>query len=172
MAKNWKPHKLCKVCNLIKEGDEKLFKRIMHCKQFENGGEPLTEIAREYEGKFTYQSLFLHCKKHQAPTADDLAGRRMQRVKEKVMVDQYKEAVTTRDKRNALVDKLYDKLESGDFDDQMTVKDLLTALRDADNVEAKKKDQDLDILKMMMPYRSGEADVIEGEFEEFDPWAK
>jgi hypothetical protein len=65
---------------------------------------------------------------------------------------------------------LYEKLENGEFDDQMTVKDLLTALRDSDNIEAKKKDQDIDILKMMMPYRSGEANIVEGEFEEFNPW--
>jgi hypothetical protein len=158
------------VCNVIKAGDEDLFKRITHSKQFEKGGEPLTDIARDYQGKFTYQSLFLHCKKHQAPTAEELIGRRMQRYKEVAMVQQYQRAITTREKRAALIDRLYEKLENGEFDDQMTVKDLLTALRDSDNIEAKKKDQDIDILKMMMPYRSGEANIVEGEFEEFNPW--
>jgi len=169
MAKNWKPHKLCKVCNVIKAGDEDLFKRVTHSKQFERGGESLTSIAEDYKGKFTYQSLYLHCKKHQAPTAEMLVGRRMARVQEQAVVDNYKKSVTAKDTRQGLLDKLAEKLESGEFDDTMTVKDLIAVLRDTDNAEAKKKDQEIDILKMMMPYRSG--DVIQGEYEEYDPWA-
>ena len=167
MAKGWKPHKLCKVCAVVKE-DEDLFKRIAHSKQFERGGESLTDIQEEYKDKFSYQSLYVHVKKHQAPTADMLASRRLAKVQEQVMVDQYKRAVNSKDARQDLLDKLFNKLESGDFDDSMTVKDLITVLRDTDNAEAKKKDQEIDIMKMMMPYRSG--DVIQGEYEEYDPW--
>lgn len=167
MAKGWKPHKLCKVCNLCKE-DEKLFKRIAESKQFVNGGETLTEIQEDYKDKFSYQSLYIHVKKHQAPTADILASRRLAKVQEQVMVDQYKRSVQAKDARQDLLDKLFTKLESGEFDDKMSVRDLIVVLRDTDNAEAKKKDQEIDIMKMMMPYRSG--DVIQGEYEEYDPW--
>jgi septum formation inhibitor MinC len=167
MAKGWNPHKLCKVCNVCKV-DESLFKRIALSRQFVNRGETLTDIHEDYKDKFSYQSLYSHVKKHQAPTADILSSRRLAKVQEQVMVDQFKRSVQTKDARQDLLDKLFNKLESGDFDDKMSVKDLLSVLRDTDNAEAKKKDQEIDIMKMMMPYRSG--DVVQGEYEEYNPW--
>jgi len=167
MAKGWKPNKLCKVCALLKD-DEVLFKRIAQSKQYQPGGESLTDIQDDYKDKFSYQSLYTHARKHQAPTAEMLTSRRLAKVQEQVMVDQYRRAVNSKDARQDLLDKLFNKLESGDFDDSMTVKDLITVLRDTDNAEAKKKDQEIDIMRMMMPYRSG--DVVQGEYEEYDPW--
>lgn len=68
------------------------------------------------------------------------------------------------------MERLADKLENGEFDDKMTVKDLLATLRDADNAAAKKTDQQIDIMKAMMESRSGEIVAAEVIDEEFDPW--
>ena len=165
----WKPHKSCKVCKTIKI-DEPLYTRIMESSQYMRGGEPLTTIAEDYKDFFTYQGLFNHCKKHQAPNGDQLAVRRMAQVQKEHDKQLYQRAVKTLDARQELIDRMFSKLEDGEFDDQMTVKDFLTAMRDSDNAAAKKKDQDIDILKAIMPSRSGE--VIRGEVieEEFDPW--
>lgn len=164
----WKPRKNCKVCQTIK-ADEKLYVRIMESSQYLRGGESLTDIAEAYKDSFSYQGLYNHCKKHQAPNADQLSVRRMAQLQKENDKELYKRAVKTSAARQELIDQMYSKLENGDFDDKMTLKDFLTALRDADNAEAKKKDQDIDIMKMMMPSRSGDAvrEVIE---EEFDPW--
>lgn len=168
---NWKPEPRCKVCQKCKT-DEKLFRRIMGSKQFVKDGETLQHIWEDYQQDFLYLSLYRHAKTHQAPTAEDLAVRRLTKFKQDAQVEEFKKVVGTQEARQTVQDRLYEKLLNGDFDEKMTVKDLIAVLRDSDNAEAKKKDQEIDILKMMMPHRSGELDgeIIEGEYEEFDPW--
>lgn len=165
----FKPDKRCKTCKLILAGDEKLFNRIAMSRQFTSDGESLSAIQRDYEGKITYLSIHGHAKKHQAPNSEKLMQRRMSAIQAKRDQLQYREIKKTADVRQSLLEKLAEKMDSGDFDDKMTVRDLIAVLRDADNAEAKKKDQAIDIMKMMMPSRSGE--FVEGDVvEEFDPW--
>lgn len=172
---NWKPERRCNVCKKCMT-DEKLFRRIMESKQFVKGGETLQAIWEDYKDDFLYLSLYRHAKMHQAPTAGDLAVRRATKLKQEAQVRHFEEAVSTGQARQAAINRLFEKLQNGDFDEDMSVKDLLTALRDSDNAAAKAKDQEIDILKMMMPHRSGEVvetgEVIDGEYEEFDPWEK
>jgi hypothetical protein len=89
-------------------------------------------------------------------------------------VDQlaYRQERKTGDVRQNLMERLADKLENGEFDDKMTVKDLLATLRDADNAAAKKTDQQIDIMKAMMESRSGELVIGDAIDEEFSPWSK
>lgn len=172
----FKPHKNCNICKVILKGDEKLARRIMSSKKWVLGGESLGAIAKDYEGKFSYQSLCAHAKKHQAPTEEDLIKSRVNRKQAEIVTQRFQKQVRSVDVRQDLMDRLAQKLESGDFDDSMTVKDLIKVLKDTDDVAAKKKDQDLDILKMMLPYQSGEIETLNPStmqrFEAFDPWAE
>lgn len=163
----WKPKKNCKVCQTIRQ-DEKLYSRIMESSQYMKGGESLTSISEEYAAFFSYQSLFNHVKKHQALSGDQLVVRRVAQLQKKHDGEMYKKIVKAADAQQTLLEKLNDKLESGDFDDKMTVKDLIAITRDINNADAKKKDQAMDIMKMMAPHRSGE--VIDMTESEFDPW--
>ncbi len=166
----FKPDSRCKVCKLIKAGDEKLFTRIAFSRQFDRKGEPLAEIVRDYPSEMKYQSLYNHAKKHQAPNSDKLVERRMNAIAAKADQLAYRQERKTGDVRQNLMERLADKLENGEFDDKMTVKDLLATLRDADNAAAKKTDQQIDIMKAMMESRSGEIVAAEVIDEEFDPW--
>lgn len=168
----FKPDKRCKVCKLIKGGDEKLFTRIAFSKQFDRKGEPLTDIVADYPGEMKYQSLYNHAKKHQAPNSDKLVERRMNAIAAKADQLAYREVKKTGDVRQNLLERLAEKLENGEFDDKMTVKDLLATLRDADNAAAKKTDQQIDIMKAMMESRSGELVIGDAIDEEFSPWSK
>jgi hypothetical protein len=166
----FKPDKRCKVCKLIKAGDEKLFTRIAFSRQFARNGEPLTDIVADYPGELLYQSLYNHARKHQAPNSDKLVERRMNAIAAKADQLAYREVKKTGDVRQNLLERLAEKLENGEFDGKMTVKDLLATLRDADNAAAKKTDQQIDIMKAMMESRSGEIAGLDVIDEEFDPW--
>lgn len=162
--------KKCKVCKLIMAGDEKLAERIFFSSQFHRHGEPLTHILEDYTTELKYQSLYNHARKHQAPNSDKLVERRMNAIAAKADQLAYRQERKTGDVRQNLMERLADKLENGEFDDKMTVKDLLATLRDADNAAAKKTDQQIDIMKAMMESRSGEIVAAEVIDEEFDPW--
>lgn len=164
--------KKCKVCKLIMAGDEKLAERIFFSSQFHRHGEPLTHILEDYTTELKYQSLYNHARKHQAPNSDKLVERRMNAIAAKADQLAYRQERKTGDVRQNLMERLADKLENGEFDDKMTVKDLLATLRDADNAAAKKTDQQIDIMKAMMESRSGEIVTAEVIDEEFDPWSK
>lgn len=168
----FKPDKKCKVCKLILAGDEKLFERIAFSAQFHRKGEPLTHILEDYTTDLKYQSLYNHARKHQAPNSDKLIERRMNEKIQKADQLAYRQERKTGDVRQNLMERLADKLENGEFDDKMTVKDLLATLRDADNAAAKKTDQQIDIMKAMMESRSGELVIGDAIDEEFSPWSK
>lgn len=164
--------KKCKVCKLIMAGDEKLAERIFFSSQFHRHGEPLTHILEDYTTELKYQSLYNHARKHQAPNSDKLVERRMNAIAAKADQLAYRQERKTGDVRQNLMERLADKLENGEFDDKMTVKDLLATLRDADNAAAKKTDQQIDIMKAMMESRSGELVIGDAIDEEFSPWSK
>ena len=164
----WKPNPQCKTCRLIKNGDERLYERIMQCKEFMKGGESISAIHRDYDDQMQYLAMYNHIKKHQAPSAQQLVVRRVDQLQKKQAGIEVKKLITATESRQTLLDKLNDKLEQGQFDDKMTVKDLIAVLRDTDSAQAKKKDQAIDVMKMMMPHRSGE--FIDQADEEFDPW--
>lgn len=162
--------KKCKVCKLIMAGDEKLAERIFFCSQFNRKGEPLTHILEDYSTELKYQSLYNHARKHQAPNTDKLIERRITERQKKSDQLAYREERKVGDVRQNLLERLAEKLENGDFDQNMSVRDLLATMRDADNAAAKKTDQQIDIMKAMMESRSGELITAEVIDEEFDPW--
>ena len=170
----WMPHKLCKVCQTIKDGDESLFKRVAESRQYAKGGESLKSIMRDYVGQFGYQSLYGHARKHQAPTAGDLIVTRVNVAQAKRDGEAYRSIVKSTDARQNIIEILHSILSDPDqfrrMDPEKQVALLLRALKDSDDTSAKRKDQEIDILKMMMPHRSGEVVEAVPVKPEYDPW--
>lgn len=159
----------CKVCEKLK-GNPKLTKRIYSSKFYLKGGESLLSISQDEE--LRYESLINHCKKHQALDEHKLAEAQLKSIEKKVTNDAIRKMVRTGDARQDVVDKLHAMLDNIN-PDELTGRDvvalLLKATKDSDDVTAKKRDQDVDILKMMGSVRSGE--ITAGNVEEaFDPW--
>lgn len=166
----FQPVKTCKVCKAVK-ADKKLFKRIYASKFYVKGGESLLQIANE--AGLQYRALLAHCKKHQNITADKLAESQLEQIGQKTSQAAFRQLVRTGDARQEIIDKLSAELGSRDLT-ELTARDvvdlLLKGTKHADDVAAKKKDQDIDIMKQMGAIRSGEVaeEVID---KPFDPWA-
>lgn len=167
------PKKNCKICRTIidtETGDE-LYKRIALSKAFTRDGEPLTAIWRDFPSSFSYLALQNHTKKHQAPTDAMLKSNRLGKFAEDQQLKELKEAVNTLKARDDIIRKILEKADDPEFLEKANIRDLLKALKDQDDVKAKQKDQDLDILKMMAGPRSGEfVQQIQQKQEDFDPW--
>lgn len=163
--------KNCKICIAV-IANPSLVNRFYESKYFGNKGrstESLFQIAQRTG--LNYAGLINHLKNHQAPTEEDLSKAQISRMVKDNTQQHIQKALTTRDKRAALIDKMFAKLESGEFDEKMTVKDLITTLKHADDVDAKAKDQGIDILRMMQGSRSTPTLDAATPYEQFDPWS-
>lgn len=153
----------CKTCIAVK-ADKYLLKRIYESRAYVQGGEHLTTIAEETG--LNYQSLYKHTKHHQAVTSEDLSMRQLAAVDKAAKDIMVQQVIRTADARQSIIQELYTVLDSEDFkalpaEKKVTL--LLKALKDSDDVSAKSKDQDIDVLKMMAGGRSGngvESDVL------------
>ena len=165
----FKPRKNCKICQAVKS-DKRLFKRIYASKYYHKGGEPLLAIATE-EG-LNYRALTTHCKKHQNLSEDALAAAQLNEIAKSESREIARKFVRAGDARQDMIDKLQHQLDQADMS-ELTAKDVIALLakvtRDSDDVAAKAKDQNIDIMRMMGAVRSGEVSTSE-VFEEFDPW--
>lgn len=169
MAGGLKLKRGCKVCDKLK-GNPKLVKRIYASGFYQKGGESLLKLS-EAEG-MAYDSVRNHCKKHQALDADKLAEAQLKVIEKNVTDKAIRKMVRTGDARQDVVDKLSAALVGINIE-EMSARDvvslLLKATKDSDDVAAKAKDQDIDIMKMMGAVRSGE--IIDAvEYELFDPF--
>lgn len=149
--------KACRVCQTIKkEGGEKstLLKRIYGSTQWLPEGETMMAILRDYEGKFTYLSLFNHCKKHQAPSDSELAERRIQHLQKEIEVEKIRKSYSHADVRALILDAAGTKLEEGDTS-LVKASSVTAAMKQQADIEEKSKDRQLDIIKMMAAFQSG-----------------
>jgi hypothetical protein len=157
----------CKTCIAVK-ADKFLLKRIYESRAYVRGGEDLTKIAESMG--LGYQSLYKHTKHHQAVTSEDLSQRQLEAVDKAAKDNMVARVIRSADARQSIIQELYSVLDSDDFKGlpaEKKVTLLLKALKDSDDVSAKSKDQNIDILKMMSAGRSG--NVIEGDVEiEYD----
>lgn len=167
----FQPRKNCKICKAVK-ADKKLFKRIYGTKFYVDGGESLLQLANETS--LQYRALLTHCKKHQNLTEDALAESQLEVIAKKEQNKAIAKLVRTADARQDVIDKLYAEMDGRDLS-ELSGKDvldlLLKATKMADDVAAKRKDQDIDIMKMMGAIRSGEIIDTDEDQEAFDPWA-
>lgn len=170
-----KTHKLCAVCNTIlsqpKKWEGRLAKRIYGSRQYTPSSDyRLSDVAREYQDKFSYESLLNHCKKHQFISTKDFDERHLRqtaREAEKVIL---KNAITSQDVWAKVIDKGMEDLEGGKM--RLSATHLLAAARDKSNFDIKFAGQQMALMDMVAAYASGEklpegvkenGYVIEGE---------
>lgn len=169
--------KRCKVCAACK-ADPNLLKRLYDTKVYKKGGESLLEFARDTG--LNYAGLGRHTKRHQFISSEDLDNHKLKVIHKQQSDMMVKQAITAGSARQSALDKLAVAIEDqGEIKvgDNIALKDvialLLKATKDADDVQAKKKDQERDIVKMMMGVRSGSGSVdaeddLVIDYDEFD----
>jgi hypothetical protein len=155
------PNTQCATCSRIKGGDDKLLDRINRSKQFVAGGEPLTAIAADIG--ISYESVYNHAKKHQAPTKAKF--KRQIRAKEtKDALQNIQTATTAKtvaiysgqaDMRRDLLIKAKEALDSGDL--KMTMNAFVSLLGQEQKAEENAKDRGLEMMKMFNYFASGAA---------------
>lgn len=146
----------CNTCKAIKQ-DKTLLQRIYNSHEYTKGGEYLTVISADTG--IGYQSLFKHVKRHQSLSEEDLTQRQLSSINKLSKDRLVKQVILTADARQSLIQELYSVLESDDFKNlspDKKVSLLLKALKDSDDVSAKSKDQNIDIVKMMQGARSSD----------------
>lgn len=159
--------KQCKVCATIRsEGTakSKLLKRIYESTEFNRNGEQLTSIYKDYDGKFSYQSLCTHAKRHQALSEQQLSDRAIQRVAKSIQVDKLKGYIKYQDLQKEIIDRVMLGIDEGEI--KLSARDGLQAAKQISDKEDKQLDQQQEMLKMFALFASGEvaaAPVIEGE---------
>lgn len=159
-----RPNKQCKVCQTLKT-DRKLMQRIYDSKQFIKGGENLRSIARDYVGQFEYQSLYNHCRNHQALTAEDLDNKRLLAAAKEIEVQQLKKVVRHGEVRDVVLEYGLEAIKSGNV--KMTLSGIVAAAKHASDIEEKAKDRQLEVFKTIDDFASGaQTAIIEGEVVE------
>ena len=164
--------KNCKVCQLIrKQGGEKssdLLKRIYNSRAYDDSGESLANIFKDYGGgtdnaKFGYLGLINHSKTHQVLESVKLAEKRIKNLQDQVEEEKLKKVFTHHDVRGLMRDLAGAQLEAGD----MKLSGAVTAsiLKQEMEIEEKQKDREFEIMKMVAAFQSGalEQEVIDGE---------
>lgn len=150
-----KLEKRCKVCQLIHEGEDAvLLKRIYRSRVYRTGGEPLQAIHADYVGKFTYSSLTVHTKLHQAITDKDLKKETLDKLNKNEANKAIKAVIKHGDVRNLIMEKGYKGIKSGKI--KLKAADVRAAAKDQADFEIKSKDQGLQVMDMMMRFMSGE----------------
>lgn len=149
----------CAVCQTIKAQPKdtggRLAKRIYGSRHFTpSSSYNLSDIAREYKDKFSYESLLNHCKKHQLLTADDFAERHLRTAAKEAEKAILKQAVTSQQVWNDVIDRGMEDLKSGKM--SLSANHLLGAARDKSNFELKHADQQIALMDMVFGFASGE----------------
>ena len=94
------------------------------------------------------------------PSEDALLEAKMAKVTEKSREEQIQQIVSTDHVRREVIDAAMAALEAGDL--KLTATHLLKAAKDQDDVEAKKRDQGMQVMKMIAAFQSGEIDASHG----------
>lgn len=162
----FKPEDRCNVCKYIQgTGGQKLLKRIYKSRAFDPRGESLHVIAREHEGDFGYLSLLNHTRKHQALTDKQLANRRIESLSREIENEKIRMNYSHSQLRELVIDKGYEDIKNGDV--KLTATSIMTAAKQASDIEEKNKDRQIEVLKMIGAFSSGELvrEEIDGSVE-------
>lgn len=149
--------KTCKVCKLIRrqeaQGDSKLLKRINNCRLYDGSGESLRSIWQEFEDKFSYLSILNHAKKHQAPTGEQLADKRIAQLSTQLEEEKLRKKFTHHEVRGLMRDLVGTQLEAG----EMKISGAVAAsiLKQEMEIEEKAKDREFEVFKMISAFQSG-----------------
>jgi hypothetical protein len=151
----FKPHPQCKVCQTIQaEKGRKLLTRIYGSRPFDSRGESLSAIADDYKGDFAYVNLLNHVKRHQALTDRQLANRRIESLSREIEAEKIRQHFSHNDLRQLVMDKGYEDIKEGKV--KLTATSIMTAAKQASDIEEKNKDRQIEVMKMMAAFQSGE----------------
>jgi len=162
----------CNVCKLTKV-DTQLKNRIYKSTYYdkETGMETISEIGRDYRAAFHYNSLRTHCAKHQYANKKTVAIARAKAGKPSEIKPQPQQAIQNPQNMGTQdADRTFDevielgreKLKSGEM--QLTANHLLTAAKSKSELALKRKDQQMNLQKMIWSFASGE----QGESSNYD----
>lgn len=153
--------KACNVCKQIKK-DENLGKRIYESRQYIPGGEPLTAIAEDYKGTFSYQGLYNHATKHQNPDEGQLIDMRLRKTADQVVEVRERRRVRHDEFSQAVIDKAMEMMENGELKG-MTLSAALKAAQMKQSAEEKQADRQQAFMAMIAKFASGEMKRIPDE---------
>lgn len=158
----------CKLCKLSKSTPG-LKKRIYHAKfNWQDGDETLMDIYRSFEGVFTKMGMYNHCNKHiderraSESVLEVQTAKKVEKVRaavnkelevgfergEMTITDEYELGL------NDYIGQGLDILRKGNM--KITEKGFLTAIKIKSDIQAKKRGQDIEIMKSIYSFSSGE----------------
>lgn len=152
----YKPN--CAVCKTIKAHPKgkKLSERIYQSTHFNPSGiESLLKIQQSHSEDFGYDSLKNHVKRHQFISQRDFDQKRAELIMKSQEDKVVEKMVKHEDVRNKIMLKGMEKLDAGEM--PISANNMISAARDQGNWEAKKADQQLQLLEMVFLYASEEA---------------
>jgi len=165
--------KTCNTCKFIKKESRKklpqgtyLVDRIYKSRAWTKSGQSLKSLQLEY-GTASYNAFVRHCKNHQAPTQEQLDAAKIDAIMRPTEEIIARNVIKTENVRQEVMDRAMEALQSGEI--KPRVADMLKAAKDQDDVEAKRKDQAMQLMTMINAFASGELqapaddNTIEGE---------
>lgn len=169
----FRPNDKCTVCRVIREENEDHLKSPLYkaCNLYHTRGITLTALANNYP-ELKYAALRNHTLKHQNPSTQQL--KKNFKVEQRKSQLEYARAneMTQRhhtSDRDEMVQKAMEALRQGDM--KLSASVLAKLLKDEADIEAKAKDQNIDILRIMTQSRSGETKgLVNPQLKPFDPW--
>lgn len=141
--------------------DKILLKRLYASRAYRPGGEALTEIQRDYAKDFSYDSIYNHCQRHQGVNADDIKRKNVQIAAREIEAQHIREAITHQSARQEMIEVGVEGIRAGDV--KMTAAVVAALLRQQSDIEEKNKDRQLEVVKMIQQFQSGETSFMEEE---------
>lgn len=160
-----KIRKNCNVCKALR-GNNKLLNRIYKSKAYNKGGETLLDIQRDNAELFSYKQLWNHSRVHQGLSEDDIHNKALTRRAHDIEVKKMQTNLTHTAVRQELVDIGAEAIRTGEV--KMTAGVTARLLKDQSDIEEKQKDRQIEIMKMIQTFQSGEvayrgSDILEAE---------
>lgn len=166
--------KNCSVCQTILNQPSRtggrLARRIYQTTHYDPSSTlSLRDLAREYDMKFSYDSLLNHVKKHQFLSHDDFKERHLRQAAREAEKKMLRQAISSQEVWDKILEKGMQAMNDGTL--QVNTTHLLSAARDKSNYEIKHAGQQLALMDMVWGFASGEKlpdgvrrdDAIEGE---------
>lgn len=153
------PRTGCATCDRIRTTDKHLLERINTSRAFVPGGESLRSIAADVG--ISYESVYNHSKKHQAPSKAKLD----KRIKQFETKEKFKDIVTAGESktvavyaghveaRREILDRGMKALAAGDL--KMSMNAIVSLLAQEQKAEENAKDRSLELMKMFNYFASG-----------------
>jgi hypothetical protein len=155
------PQPLCKVCQACIANPELLDDIYKSSYFMGNTGKNLQMITKEQDGKFGYNSLLKHVKKHQTIQSEEYTDRRLKAIAKKANNRVARKELQANAVWDEVMEAGIEQLRSGEM--KIKAADLLKATKDKSDTQLKKKDQEIATIEMVMHFASGESERLESK---------